>query len=289
MAIDRAPAPSSATLPDDLGLAGLLGLLDRAHELPQRRRPRRAAGTRSPGAPRALRPLPVARPVPVPRTRPVPPVLVPAAPAEVAPVPASVAVAAVVPPPVAAPGPRWRARLRASVRRLALWGAGPDGVHAAWPTAPVVVPPAGPGLVRRLALWGGGADGEHLAWGRPRPALAAPAPAPAPDRAPAPAPAPNGPVVLTELPSTPTVRPAASSPAAAPSPADSVRPVPSRAAPRSAGPALAPAGWPARPAAGRPTARAPDPPGTAGAVRTRGDPGGHPARGSPRPPPPAPD
>lgn len=264
MAIDRAAAPSSATLPDDLGLAGLLGLLDRAHELPQRPRPRRAVLTRSPGGPRALRPLPTARPVPVPRPRPVPPAAVPAP------------VAA--PAPAAAPGPRWRARLRASVRRLALWGAGPDGAHAAWPTAPVVVPPAGPGLVRRLALWGGGRDGEHLAWGRPRPA------------APAPAPAPNGPVVLTELPSTPTIRPAASSPAVALPPTGSGRPVPPRpAAPRSAGPALAPAGWPARPAAGRPTARAPDPPGTAGAVRTRGDPGGHPARGSPRPPPPAPD
>ncbi|MEX5721860.1 hypothetical protein, partial [Geodermatophilus maliterrae] len=70
MAMDRAPAPSSATLPDDLTLAALLGLLDRADELPHRRRPRRAVATRSPGAPRALRQLPVARPVPVPRPRP---------------------------------------------------------------------------------------------------------------------------------------------------------------------------------------------------------------------------
>ncbi|WP_146220398.1 hypothetical protein [Geodermatophilus normandii] len=182
--------------------------------------------------------------------------------------------AAAAPAPVAVPGPRWRARLRASVRRLAMWGAGPRGVHAAWPTAPVVVPPAGPGLVRRLALWGSGPDGEHLAWGRPR--------------RPVPAPVPNAPVVLTELPSTPTVRPAASSPAAAPSPAGSTRPFPPRPAAPARRAGAGPAGWPARPAAGRPTARAPGRTGTAGAVRTRGDPGGHPARGSPRPPPPAP-
>ncbi|MFC4693991.1 hypothetical protein ACFO3M_11405, partial [Geodermatophilus arenarius] len=237
MAIDRAPAPSSATLPDDLSLAGLFGLLDRAHELPRRSRPRRAVTTRSPGAPRALRPLPVARPVPVPRPRPVPPAA--AAAAEAAPAlvtPALVTPAPVTPAPAA--GPRWRARLRASVRRLAMWGAGPDGAHAAWPTAPVVVPPAGPGLVRRLALWGAGPDGAHLAWGRPRPAVPA---VPRPR-------VPDGPVVLTELPSTPTIRPAASSPAAASLPAGAGRPVPPRpAAPRSAGPALAPAGWPARP------------------------------------------
>ncbi|WP_448641800.1 hypothetical protein [Geodermatophilus sp. URMC 63] len=270
MAIDRAPAPSSATLPDDLTLAVLLGLLDAAEELPHRRRPRRAAATRSPGAARALRPLPVARPVPSLRPRPAAPAAAPAAPA----VPA-----AATPPPVsgasgAVPGSRLRARLRAATRRLALWGAGPDGAHAAWPTAPVVVPPARPGALRRLALWGAGPDGAHLAWGRP--AHLAPA---SPD-GPPPA-SPDGPVVLTELPSTPTVRPAASSPAAALPPAGVVRRV---SPPRTGGPGpgLAPAGWPARPAAAE--ARA-GPPAVSGSARARGDPVPVVARGSPRPPP----
>ncbi|MBM7806673.1 hypothetical protein JOD57_002510 [Geodermatophilus bullaregiensis] len=256
MAIDRAPAPSSAALPDDLTLAGLLGLLDGADELPRRRRPRRAVVTRSPGAPGALRPLPVARPVPAPRPR-------PAAPA--------VATAGTAPDRGAelpVPGSRLRARLRAATRRLAMWGAGPDGAHAAWPTAPVVVPPARPGVLRRLALWGAGPGGAHLAWGRP----ARPAPA---------APAANGPVVLTELPNTPTVRPAASSPAAALSPAGVARPVlPVRTG--GSGPGLAPAGWPVRPAAPR---GGTGPPARAGSARARGDPVPVAARGSPRPPP----
>ena len=38
MAIDRAPAPPSATLPDDLSLAGWFDLLERADALPHRRR-----------------------------------------------------------------------------------------------------------------------------------------------------------------------------------------------------------------------------------------------------------
>jgi hypothetical protein len=270
MAIDRAPAPPSATLPGDLSLAGWFDLLERADALPRRRRPARAAVTR---APRGLRPLPVARPVPVPRPRPVPPAA--AAPAVPVPAPAPAR-------PVAGSRlrarlrDRLRARLRATVRRLAMWGAGPGGAHAAWPTPPVVVPPAGPGLVRRLALWGAGPGGAHLAWGAPRPAV----------------PAGNGPVVLTELPSTPTIAPAVSSPTVASRPPGAAGPVLPRPA---AGPVLAPAGWPARPATtrpptGRPLARAPDRPvqAGAGAVRTRGDPAPHAARGSPRPPP-APD
>jgi hypothetical protein len=192
------------------------------------------------------------------------------------------------------PGSRLRARLRAGVRRLAMWGAGPDGAYAAWPTAAVAVPPPGAGLVRRLALWGAGPDGAHLAWGGPRRPAPAPAgrPADAADR-----PAGQGPVVLTELPSTPTITSAAPSPAAASSPAGAARPV--LPSPRPAGPALAPAGWPARPAATRsapraaayerPLPRAPDGPAqVGGAVRARGDPAPHRARGSPRPPP-APD
>ncbi|SDD39100.1 hypothetical protein SAMN05660690_4167 [Geodermatophilus telluris] len=256
MAIDRAAAPSSATLPDDLtavGLAGLLDLLERADALPRRPRPRRAVATRSPGAPRTLRPLPVARPVPVPRPRPAPPVT--SAPAS-APVPAPA-------------GSRLRARLRAATRRLALWGAGPGAAHAAWPTAPVVVPPPRPNPLRRLASWGAGPGGAHLAWGRPAPAR----------------PAASGPVVLTELPSTPTVQPAASSPAAALPPAGTPRPVPPHR-PGGTGPGLAPAGWPARPAVLR---SGTGPPGRSGSARARGDPVPGTARGSPRPPPPAPD
>src|SRR3954451_15156368 len=60
-------------------------------------------------------------------------------------------------------------------------------------------------LVRRAALWGAGPNGEHLAWGGPARIAAKPAS----DR----------PVVLRELPSTPTIqhpttRPAVTSPAA---------------------------------------------------------------------------
>jgi hypothetical protein len=54
-------------------------------------------------------------------------------------------------------------------------------------------------VVRRAALWGAGPDGVNLAWHTRRPAAA---------------PRPDGPVLLRELPSTPTVRPAVPSPAA---------------------------------------------------------------------------
>jgi hypothetical protein len=278
VAVSPRPAPAGTAGP--VPVAALLALLERADALPHRRRPVRAAVIR-PGAGRTLRPLPMARPVPVPRPRAAAPVPVPP--------PAAVPVREAAGP---AAGSRLGARLRAGVRRLAMWGAGPGGAYAAWPTAPVAVPPPGPGLVRRLALWGAGPDGAHLAWGAPRrPVPAAPRPA-----------AGQGPVVLTELPNTPTIASAAPSPAAASSPAGAARPV--LPSPRPPGPALAPAGWPARPAPGRsapgrsaprtagwdrPPPRAPDAPTQAGgAVRTRGDPAPHRARGSPRPPP-APD
>jgi hypothetical protein len=61
------------------------------------------------------------------------------------------------------------------------------------------------GLVRRAALWGAGPDGACLAWGGPPPRPAYRAGARPFDP----------PVVLREMPSTPTIRPAASSPAAA--------------------------------------------------------------------------
>jgi hypothetical protein len=276
------PAVSPAVPPvapaDDLPLAGLLDLLERADAVPRRRRPVRAAVSRHPAARRALRPLPTARPVPVPRPRPARPSAAPVTAAAPAAAPAAPSGAGLPARAVRPGGSRLRARVRATVRRLAMWGAGPDGAHAAWPTPPVVVPPAGPGLVRRLAMWGAGPGGAHLAWGAPRP----PAPA-APVDPPAPG---NGAVVLTELPSTPTIASAVPSPTAASSPGGPARPLPR---PRVAVPALAPAGWPARPAAGRALARAPDlPPSTGGTVRTRGDPAPHRARGSPRPPP-APD
>ena len=69
-------------------------------------------------------------------------------------------------------------------------------------------------LVRRAAFWGAGEHGEYLAWS------AAPLPRPGSRIS---LRAVDGPVVLRELPSTPTVQPVASSPASAvvPGPASS--------------------------------------------------------------------
>src|SRR4029453_19664601 len=68
--------------------------------------------------------------------------------------------------------------LSALVRRVALWGAGPQGEYLAWRSvAPAVVAPAPhtavrspvgrpsllTSLVRRGAFWGAGRQGEHLA------------------------------------------------------------------------------------------------------------------------------
>ncbi|MGY1638262.1 hypothetical protein ACI78V_16580 [Geodermatophilus sp. SYSU D00742] len=288
MAIDRAPLLRPSRVSDDLTLSGLLDVLERADELPLRDRPRpaRAAALR-PGrsrtarTPHALRPLPPARPVPVPRSRP---------PQAQFPAPAA------RPEPAAAAGrrPGLLARLRAVPRRLALWGSGPDGAYLAWGRPAVTRPPAvasptgrwpvpaearaGLGarlprlgarlraVPRRLALWGSGPDGAYLAWGRP----------------PAPAPRADGPVVLTELPSTPTIQPAASSPAAALLPARAPRPVaPSRVpvVPPLARQVPAP-----RPTPSPGTARAGHGPRGArasGPARARGDPRPPPARGQP--------
>jgi hypothetical protein len=230
MANDRALAQLPPRPTDDLTLSGLLDVLDRAEPLPSPRghRPRRAARHRSGGArrPAAVRPVPV----PAVRPRPAAPVPVPAA------APARTGSA-----PAPAPRPGLRARVR--------------------------------GLVRRLALWGAGPDGAHLAWGRP----AAPTPA-----APTPVPRPDGPVVLTELPNTPTVQPAAPSPAAALRPARAPRPA---VHPRV--PVVAPLARhvPApRPAPAPRTAQGGAPPGAARAsapARSRGDPRPPPARGQP--------
>lgn len=142
-------------------------------------------------------------------------------------------------------------------------------------TAPAPAPAPRPGLrtrvrhlVRRLAMWGAGPGGAHLAWGRPAPA--------------APARRPDGPVLLTELPSTPTIQPAAPSPAAALRPARSPRPAGS---PRV--PVVAPLArqLPApRPAPAPRTAQGSRQPGAARAsapARSRGDPRPPPARGQP--------
>ncbi len=150
--------------------------------------------------------------------------------------------------------------------------AAPAAAAPAW-TAPAPTPAVRPGLrarvrglVRRLALWGAGPGGAHLAWGRPA----------------APAPRPDGPVVLTELPNTPTVQPAAPSPAAALRPARAPRPA---ARPRvPVVPPLARRVPAPRPAPAPRTAQGGRPPGAARAsapARARGDPRPPPARGQP--------
>jgi hypothetical protein len=228
---------------------------------------------------RSVRPAPMARPVP------------------------GTSLATAVPvalAPTAAPG-----RLLGLVRRAALWGAGPQGEYLAWrpavgmpgrsPDRAVVstsptVPPAArrTGLLRRISLWGAGVDGEYLAWGGPP----RPAPKPAADR----------PVVLREMPSTPTigpptgrtprvqiptVQPAAPSPAAVLSPHGPASTGPRWMPPIPRGAVAVPGvrpsgrpersratGWPSQdPGAGVPT----------GLARARGDPLSSPARGSPVP------
>ncbi|MGY1822535.1 hypothetical protein [Geodermatophilus sp. SYSU D00079] len=121
-------------------------------------------------------------------------------------------------------------------------------------------------LTRRLALWGAGPGGAHLAWGRPV----------------APAPRADGPVLLTELPSTPTIRPAAPSPAAALLPARTPRPV---ALPRvPVVPPLArqvPAPRPTPSPGTAPAGHRPRSARASGLARARGDPRPPPARGQP--------
>lgn len=224
------PARGGAS-PADPGasLAGLIGVLDRADGAPsaQRSRPVHTAAFRA-----------SARAVPL-RS-------VPAAPAAR---PGRVPVAAVRTPTVTVvpdPEPRPITGLRDLARRAALWGAGPQGEHLAWRTPePAPRPPLRPrlrALTRRIALWGSGPRGEHLAWGRPAP-VAAPRQV-------------DPPVVLRELPSTPTIRPAA------PSPAVALIPAPTPPSPRTGPAALrAPATTPA--AAARPTPTGPVGPGWA--------------------------
>jgi hypothetical protein len=275
-ATPRVPADLSGRDPA-LTLAGLLDVLDRADGdagAMARRRPRthRSAAARSAayraGASRAgaVRSAPLRSVPPAPMARRA------AAPAPAAgTLPASAAPAGAYPwqapadaspslPGTSAPG-RWHR----FIRRVALWGA--DGEHLAWrvpearPTGRSAVPgSAVRRLSRRLALWGAGAHGENLAWGGP---------ARRPSRREV-----DPPVVLREMPSTPTIKPAAPSPAAALLAGD--RPA---AGPRPGPPE--PSAWsPAR--TGWPPPRAWPPSGPA---RARGDPSSCPARGSPPPEP----
>src|SRR4051812_38972073 len=178
-------------------LAGLIDVLDRADGVPAGRRPqpRRPSAHRTAGARAgAVRALPLRSVQPAPMARPAPRGYVLPEPEGILPEPEGMAVGG----------------LSGLLRRAALWGAGPQGQYLAWRVAapvatPAPVPAARVGrvrsLVRRMSLWGSGPGGKYLAWGGPA------FPAPLPDVAP--------PVVLRELPSPPTIQPAAPSPAVA--------------------------------------------------------------------------
>jgi hypothetical protein len=305
---DERPTPAAGSrMPADLtgrdsarSLAGLIDVLDRADSGTTHRRPlpRHAAAARA-----AAYRSSVVRTVPLRSVRPAPP-------ARPAPAPFRPRPQAPAPAVVAAPSAGLLARL---TRRVALWGAGPGGAYLAWHgTAPAAVQPepaaerrpvpARPGLLtslrRRAALWGAGPYGERLAWSAPPlPRSAARISLRAVD----------GPVVLRELPSTPTVQPAVPSPAAAlvpgpvSSPAGPVArpaqighrpPAPPVAESEPAGPRVPvpsartpqPTGWPHRPlrSSSRPARSFPT---ATGLARARGDPLPGRARGSPRPPP----
>ncbi|RBY93661.1 hypothetical protein DQ237_16945 [Blastococcus sp. TF02-8] len=178
------PAPAHVS-PDLSGraparsLAGLIDVLDRADA--GRPRPR-------PAVHRAARPAPLRSVQPAPLARPA---------RAAAPLTPRVVV---VPERVRQP----LGGLRGIVRRAALWGAGEQREYLAWPasTHRAAVPgrrrAAVRDLVRRATLWGAGEHGEHLAWGGPAPVREL-----------------EPPVVLRELPSTPSIQPVAPSPAAA--------------------------------------------------------------------------
>jgi hypothetical protein len=246
MGTEQTAAAAAAPAADaGLTLAGLIDVLDRADDGSGRRRPHpRRAVVHRPTAvrtgsdrwdpprrstPSAIRPgMPrtaPSRPVPLRSVRPAPPARVPP-PAAAPPAPAR-------PAPAPEPPRGLRARLRSLIRRVALWGAGPDGAHLAWGAPP---PPAAyrPGALRTT------------------------------DRRPV-----DPPVVLRELPSTPTNRPAASSPAAATG--TTARRVEQWVRPGSAG------RLPAR----LPVPRGPVPSRARSPGSIRGSPGTAPARGFP--------
>jgi hypothetical protein len=243
------------------GLAGLIDVLDRADgagRRPHVRRPsaHRPAGSRT-GAVRSV-PLRSVQPAPMARTTHAPRVVV-------------------VPEPERVPV----GGLSGLLRRAALWGSGAQGEYLAWRVAPPVTDPAAAArrsarvrsVVRRLAMWGSGPGGKYLAWGGP----AFPDPRRDVDR----------PVVLRELPSTPTFQPAAPSPAAAlpphgPASAGSRRmpPVPRGAV---AVPGVRPGGPPERSRTTGWPVQSPVSPVATGLVQARGDPLSCPVRGSPLP------
>lgn len=269
------PARGRASIEPGASLAGLIGVLDRADGA---RRPVHTSAFRATVRAVPLRSVqlaPAARPARVPLAPPRTPTVT------------------VVPDPERRP----LTGLRDVVRRAALWGGGAHGEYLSWPTPePTPRRPLRPrlhALTRRIALWGAGPHGEHLAWGRP-------APTPVPQLV-------DPPVVLRELPGTPTNRPAASSPAVALIPAPTASgprtgPTVLRAArPAPTGPVRPgwtppPPGWPQPPAAwstappvrvGRtvvvaplpsrprrtvPAARSPTSEARAGPARARGDP-----------------
>jgi hypothetical protein len=244
-------------------LAGLIDVLDRADAAGRARRPmprrasaHRPAGSRS-GAVRTV-PLRSVQPAPMARVTPTPRVFV-------------------VPEPERAPV----GGLSGLLRRAALWGSGSHGEYLAWRVAPPVAAPAAArrpvrlrSLARRLALWGAGPGGKYLAWGGP----AFTEPLPQLDR----------PVVLREMPSTPTIQPAAPSPAVAllprgPASSAGTRGMPPVPRGAVAVPGVRPGGPPERSrATGWPTPSRMSPSAT-GLVRTRGDPLSCPVRGSPPP------
>ena len=262
-----------------LSVAALFDVLDRADAGPLPVRPpgRRPSNYRPAGARRgAVRTVPLRSVRPAPLARPVPG----------------------APRVAEAPAPAAPGRFAALIRRAALWGAGPQGQYLAWRPAvhpvhtaarPVVRTPdlaaprpeRRPGLLRRAALWGAGSDGQYLAWG----GASRPVAKPAADR----------PVVLREMPSTPTIS-APPIQLSAPSPAPEL----SHRRPASAGPRWTPPV--PRGAVAVPGVRPSGPPERSGAtgwppqvtgsgvptglVRARGDPLSSPARGSPGPAPP---
>ncbi|MFD2090881.1 hypothetical protein [Blastococcus deserti] len=244
------------------GLAGLIDVLDRADYASANRRPQaRRTSAHRPAAARtgAVRTVPLrsVQPAPMARRTPAPRVVV---------------VQETDPLPVSG--------LAGLVRRAALWGAGPRGENLAWRVAPRAVAPAARrparirSLVRRLALWGSGPQGEYLAWGRP---AASPVQVSV-----------DPPVVLREMPSTPTVQPAAPSPAAALLPRGPASSAGTRGAPpvprgAVAVPGARPMGPPERSrATGWPSHPRTSPEAT-GPGRARGDPLSCPVRGSPPP------
>lgn len=273
----RAAARMPADLigpPLGLDLAGLLGVLDRADGAALSRRPRgrRPAGYQPESYRRgAARRVPLRSVPQAPGPRPAPAGFV-----------ASPAVARPAPPESSFRG------LTALNRRVALWGAGPDGEHLAWRSPAWRSParrsaarhPRRPSLLARLtrwaALWGAGPDGAYLAW-------SASGPTDRDSRAHT-----DRPVMLREMPSTPTIQPAASSPAAAQRPRgpassagpQGARPTPSGAVPV---PGVSPRGSAERSEATGWPVPARLSPATTGLVRARGDPATPPVRGSPPP------